>query len=156
VPTPNASIEVAERSLSKVGEKRLHPATRPMQKAWACQWNGKLPKHRCAEATQDREMAHPAAVRRLGLRRIILLVLAAIVGFSGYALAQTAAKSGKPLKQVKPSAPMGCKLVGIVKGTKIWAGDCASGPELRGTPPTVEPAAPAPTPEANPPAGNAQ
>ena len=81
-----------------------------------------------------------------------LVILAAIFGFSGHALAQTAApKSGKLLKQVKPSAPMGCKLVGTVKATKIWAGDCASAPELRGTPPTAEPAAPAPTPEANPP-----
>jgi hypothetical protein len=80
----------------------------------------------------------------------ILLVLAAIVGFSGYASAQTAApNSGKPLKRVTPSAPMGCKLVGTVKGTKIWAGDCT--PELRGTTTSpVEPSAPAPTPEVNP------
>jgi hypothetical protein len=76
----------------------------------------------------------------------------AIVGFSGYALAQAPApKSGKALKQAKPSAPIGCKLVGTVKGTKIWAGDCASAPELLGTP-TAEPTAPAPPPEANPPA----
>ena len=81
----------------------------------------------------------------------ILLVLAAFVGFSGYASAQTAApNSGKPLKRVTPSAPMGCKLVGTVKGTKIWAGDCAAS-ELRGTTPSpVEPNAPAPTPEVNP------
>jgi len=80
----------------------------------------------------------------------ILLVLAAIVGFSGYVSAQTAApNSGKPLKRVTPSAPMGCKLVGTVKGTKIWAGDCTS--ELRGTTTSpVEPSAPAPTPEVNP------
>jgi len=32
----------------------------------------------------------------------------------------------KPLVQVKPKAPMGCKLVGTVKGTKLWAGDCAA------------------------------
>ena len=59
---------------------------------------------------------------------------------------------GKPLKQVKPPAPMGCKLVGTVKGTKLWAGDCAAGPELRGTTRTPEPEAPGPPPEANPPA----
>jgi hypothetical protein len=82
----------------------------------------------------------------------ILLVLAAIVGFSGYALAETPVpKSGNAVKQAKPSAPMGCKLVGTVKGAKIWAGDCASAPEFQGTPPTAEPAAPAPPPEANPP-----
>jgi hypothetical protein len=83
-----------------------------------------------------------------------LLILAAIIGFSVSALAQTAAPkhSGKPLKQAKPKAPMACKLVGTVKGTKLWAGDCLAPPELRGTSPTAEPAAPAPTPEANPPA----
>jgi hypothetical protein len=80
------------------------------------------------------------------------LVLTAIVGFSGYASAQTVAPPdwGKPLKRVKPSAPMGCKLVGTVKGTKIWAGDCAAS-KLRGTTTSpVEPDAPAPTPEVNP------
>jgi len=49
------------------------------------------------------------------------LVLTAIVGFSGHASAQTAAPDrGKPLKRVKPSAPMGCKLV----GNEVWAVDC--------------------------------
>src|SRR5258707_15658778 len=43
------------------------------------------------------------------------------------------------LKQVKPVAPMGCKLVGTVRGTKLWAGDCAAASELRGTTPAVEP-----------------
>ena len=82
-----------------------------------------------------------------------LLIVATIIGLSASAFAQTAApKSGKPLKQVKPPAPMGCKLVGTVKGTKLWAGDCAAAPELRGATPTPEPEAPAPTPEANPPA----
>ena len=83
-----------------------------------------------------------------------LLVLAAIIGFSASAFAQTAAPKvgGKPLKQVKPPAPMGCKLVGTVKGTKLWAGDCVDAPELRGATPTPEPEAPGPSPEANPPA----
>ena len=82
-----------------------------------------------------------------------LLILVAVIGFSTSAFAQTAApKGGKPVKQAEPSAPMGCKLVGTVKGTKLWAGDCAAPSELRGT--TAEPAAPAPTPEANPAADN--
>jgi hypothetical protein len=85
------------------------------------------------------------------------LILAAIIGFSATALAQTAAPNvhGKSLKRAKPPAPMGCKLVGTVKGTKIWAGDCAAASELRGTTSPAEPAEPAeraPTPEANPPA----
>ncbi len=83
-----------------------------------------------------------------------LLILAAIVSLSASAFAQTAAPklSGKPLKQAKAIAPMPCKLVGTVKGTKLWAGDCLAPPEIRGTSPVAEPAAPAPVPEANPPA----
>jgi hypothetical protein len=83
-----------------------------------------------------------------------LLILAAIISLSASAFAQTAAPKvgGKRLKQVKPSAPIGCKLLGSVKGTKIWAGDCVAAPELRGATPTSEPEAPAPIPEANPPA----
>ena len=85
-----------------------------------------------------------------------LLILAAIICFSASALAQTGTPKvgGKPLKQVKPLAPMGCKLVGTVKGTKLWAGDCAPASELRGT--TPEPATPAPAPEPNPPAADKQ
>jgi hypothetical protein len=76
-----------------------------------------------------------------------LLILAAIVSLSASAFAQTAAPKagGKPLKQAKPVAPMGCKLVGTVKGTKLWAGDCAAPSELRGTP-AAEPAEPLPQP----------
>jgi hypothetical protein len=83
-----------------------------------------------------------------------LVIVAAMIGLSATAFAQTAAPKvgGKPLKQVKPQGTGGCKLVGTVKGTKLWAGDCAAGSELRGTTPTAEPAAPAPAPEANPPA----
>jgi hypothetical protein len=74
-----------------------------------------------------------------------LLILAAVIGFSASAFAQTATpKRGKPVKQAKPSAPMGCKLVGTVKGTKLWAGDCAAPPELRGSAPLAETAAPTP------------
>jgi hypothetical protein len=60
-----------------------------------------------------------------------LLILAAI-SFSATALAQTVPPQvgGKPLVQVKPQAPAGCKLVGTVKGTKIWTGDCIAN-ELR-------------------------
>ena len=83
-----------------------------------------------------------------------LLIVTTIIGLSASAFAQTAAPKvgGKRLKQVKPSAPMACRLLGSVKGTKIWAGDCAAAPELRGATHSAEPDAPAPTPEANPPA----
>ena len=55
-----------------------------------------------------------------------LLILVAIC-FSGTVLAQSAPpKVGKPLVQLKPKPPTGCKLVGAVRGTKLWAGDCVS------------------------------
>jgi hypothetical protein len=62
-----------------------------------------------------------------------LLILAAMC-FSTSAFAQDALpKVGdKPLTQVKPKEPMGCKFVGTVKGTKLWAGDCTAS-ELRGS-----------------------
>ena len=67
-----------------------------------------------------------------------LLILAAI-SFSATAFAQSAPPKvgNKPLVQVKPKEPTGCKLVGTVKGTKLWAGDCVAS-ELRGTPPGTE------------------
>ena len=78
-----------------------------------------------------------------------LSILVMIFCFSASAFAQT--EASRPTRQVKQAAT-GCKLVGTVKGTKLWAGDCAPAVELRGTSPMVEPAAPAPAGEANPPA----
>ena len=62
-----------------------------------------------------------------------LLILVAIC-FSATAFAQSAPPKvgNKPVVRVKPKEPMGCKLVGTVRGTKLWAGDCV-GPELRGS-----------------------
>ena len=68
----------------------------------------------------------------------VLLMLAAI-SFSATAFAQGAPPKigNKPLVQVKPKEPTGCKLVGTVKGTKLWAGDCVAS-ELRGATPATE------------------
>jgi hypothetical protein len=53
----------------------------------------------------------------------------------------------KPVVQAKPRAPVGCKLVGTVKGTKLWAGECTAAPELRtGTP--AEESSPTSVPDA--------
>jgi hypothetical protein len=59
--------------------------------------------------------------------------------FSGTVFAQSAPpKVGNTaLVQPKPKAPMGCKFVGTVRGTKLWAGDCV-GSELRGPATTTE------------------
>jgi hypothetical protein len=64
-----------------------------------------------------------------------LLLCAALI-FSTGAIAQDAPKVGtKPLVQIKPKGPVGCKQVGTVKGTKLWAGDCvASAPVTSDTP----------------------
>jgi hypothetical protein len=61
------------------------------------------------------------------------------VCFSTSAYAQDAPPKvgNKPLAQIKPKEPMGCKLVGTVKGTRPWAGDCVAS-ELRGTAPAME------------------
>jgi hypothetical protein len=69
----------------------------------------------------------------------VLIILAAVC-FSANAMAQAPSPpkgSHKPLVQAKPKAPEGCKLVGTVKGTKLWAGDCV-GSELRGAAPAEE------------------
>jgi len=68
-----------------------------------------------------------------------VLVMLAAISFSATAFAQSAPPKvgNKPLVQVKPKEPTGCKLVGTVKGTKLWAGDCVAS-ELRGTAPATE------------------
>ena len=66
----------------------------------------------------------------------VLIILAAIC-FSANAMAQAPSPptgGHKPLVQMKPKAPESCKLVGTVRGTKLWAGDCVAS-ELRGASP---------------------
>jgi hypothetical protein len=77
----------------------------------------------------------------------------ALISVGGAAVAQGApgkkpTAGRKPIVQAKPSTPMGCKLVGTVKGTKIWAGDCINASELRGATPAEEVSSP--TPAADP------
>ncbi len=66
-------------------------------------------------------------------------MLVAIVGFAASAFAQTGPPKvgGKPLVQIKPKGPTGCKLVGTVNGTKLWAGECETS-ELRSSAPAAE------------------
>ena len=74
----------------------------------------------------------------------------AVVSVGGAAVAQGAPPAKKPtvgrkpIVQAKPSTPMGCKLVGTVTGTKIWAGDCVGASELRGTTPAEDASSPPP------------
>ena len=39
----------------------------------------------------------------------------------------------KPVARVKPKEPTACKLVGTVRGTKLWTGDCVGVELLKGT-----------------------
>jgi hypothetical protein len=70
--------------------------------------------------------------------------LAALL-FATSAFAQSAQPkvAAQPPMHAKPQAAMGCKLVGTVKGTKLWAGDCMDAAALRGVEPTAETTPPA-------------
>jgi len=74
-----------------------------------------------------------------------LFILVAIC-FSTAAFAQTPPpKVGKKAAvRATPQAPMGCKLVGTVRGTKLWAGDCMDASQLRNGAPTGETIPPSP------------
>jgi hypothetical protein len=66
--------------------------------------------------------------------------------FATSAFAQTAPpKAAKRPVQIRPQAPMGCKFVGTVRGTKLWAGDCAAAAAAPETPQPPSPAAPPPS-----------
>jgi hypothetical protein len=58
------------------------------------------------------------------------ILIIAVLLFSAGAFAQDAPEVGnKPPVQVKPKGPVGCKPLGTVEGTQLWAGDCvANGP----------------------------
>ena len=71
------------------------------------------------------------------LASAIVLILA----FSVSSFAQTAPKAAnKPSSQAKSQPASVCKLVGTVKGTKLWAGDCITPEQLRSSVPATEPA----------------
>lgn len=65
--------------------------------------------------------------------RALLVFVAICSSASAFAEESSPKVGNKPLVQVKPKEPMGCKLVGTVKGTKLWAGDCTGSTELRGS-----------------------
>ena len=52
----------------------------------------------------------------------------------------------KPLVQAKPRASVGCKHIGTVKGTKLWAGECTALELRTGTP--AEESSPTSVPDA--------
>ncbi len=90
--------------------------------------------------TATRAEKWSAAMRAI-LIALILLPTATLAQDASPAKRPTV--GGKPMVQVKPSAPADCKLVGTVKGTKLWAGDCTRS-ELRTTIPAEETSKPLP------------
>jgi len=81
------------------------------------------------------------------------LVLLAAICFSATAFAQSSppkASKKPPLAQAAPKAAMGCKLVGTVRGIKLWAGDCVAS-DLRGAAPTETQTLPEQAPGVAPP-----
>ena len=85
---------------------------------------------------QAPEVGVSEAKGKLTMRSLLIIVA---ICFSATAFAQSAPPKigNKRLVQVKPKDPMGCKLVGTVRRTKLWAGDCV-GSELSGSTTTTE------------------
>jgi hypothetical protein len=69
--------------------------------------------------------------------KFVLSFAALLISTNAFAQDVVPKVGGKPLLQVKPTAPTGCKLVGSVKGTKLWAGNCTA--ETSGAAPAADP-----------------
>ena len=65
--------------------------------------------------------------------KLFLLTAALILSTSVFAQDVSKPPTGgsKSAAPMKPKAPVGCTLVGTVRGTKLWAGDCAAPDKLR-------------------------
>ena len=86
-------------------------------------------------------MLRYSAVGGVRAMRALFILIATCCSATAFAQSAPPKLGSKPLVQVRPKEPMGCKLVGTVRGTKLWAGDCV-GSELRGSTPTEPQAVP--------------
>jgi hypothetical protein len=77
----------------------------------------------------------------MNMKALVGLV-AVLLATSAFAQSAQPKAAAKPTVRAKPQTPTGCKLVGTVKGTKLWAGDCADAAGLRGSDPTQPPEQP--------------
>src|SRR5260370_30638694 len=115
------------KELEEMAAKLLETARKLPQGAGSPQRASGDREISCADswsATDRIAVGSPKAEGEGEMTMRVLLLLAAI-SFSATAFAQSAPPKvgNKPLAQVKPKEPTGCKLVGTVKGTKLWAGD---------------------------------
>jgi hypothetical protein len=75
-----------------------------------------------------------------------MLLIPTIALAQGATPAKRPTVGAKPLVQAKPRASVGCKLIGTVKGTKLWAGECTALELRTGTP--AEESSPTSVPDA--------
>ncbi|MCP3475494.1 hypothetical protein NLM33_34930 [Bradyrhizobium sp. CCGUVB1N3] len=75
--------------------------------------------------------------------KLLIALITLFLASGAFAQAAPPGAAKMPSTHVKPQAPLGCKLVGTVRGTKIWAGDCVAA-----TPPVDMPSSPPPAPSA--------
>ena len=70
----------------------------------------------------------------------LALAMALMLAFTGSSFGQNAPNAGKKsIAQAKPiQSVSGCKLVGTVRGTKLWAGDCTAPDQLRSSVPATD------------------
>jgi hypothetical protein len=66
------------------------------------------------------------------MRRSLVILVAVCLSTTAFAQDAPSKAGNKPVARVKPKEPTACKLVGTVRGTKLWAGDCVGVELLRG------------------------
>ena len=69
--------------------------------------------------------------------KLFLLTAALILSTSVYAQDASKPPTGGGSARMKPKA-VGCTVVGTVRGTKLWAGDCTAPDQLRSSVPATE------------------
>ena len=77
--------------------------------------------------------------------KAFLLVFAIVLSTNAFAQDASPKIGNKSAVQAKSKGSVGCTLVGKVKGTKLWAGDCTASDQLRSSVPaadTSEPSSP--------------
>ena len=103
--------------------------------AWPAGSKGALAyRRRCSmvKMLKDWEMQRLEDLKGEMTMKALLVLVAICISANAFAQDAPPKADNKPRAQVKPREPMGCKLVGTVRGTKLWAGDCEAA-ELRGS-----------------------
>ena len=95
----------------------------------------------------------PTLRLEIGLKAKGKKIMKTFVGLAAFlfAISVAVAQNAKSPAPAKSHASTGCKFVGTVKGTKLWAGDCTDAAGLRGSN-TAPQSLPAPGGAAIPPA----